>query len=229
MQLTIRDVARLLRVSEDQIFRWIDQDEMPVAHVAGSYRFHRSDLLEWATLRGLKVSPEVFASTWRNGGSSFPVAAALGRGGIRHDVAGTDKVTLLAAIIGQLDLPAAIDRELLLSLLLAREAHGSTGVGDGIAIPHPRYPVVLPIDEPLIALSFLQSPIDFAASDHKPVDTLFLMICPTVQCHFQLLTQLACVLRDERFREVVRRRAGADVILGEAQRFQQSVESAGAA
>jgi mannitol/fructose-specific phosphotransferase system IIA component len=47
------------------------------------------------------------------------------------------------------------DRELLFRLFQAREAAASTGIGDGIAIPHVRNPIVLHVTKPLIALCFL--------------------------------------------------------------------------
>ena len=57
-------------------------------------------------------------------------------------------------------------------MLEAREAMGSTGIGDGIAIPHARYPVVLHLDKPLVSLCFLEQPIDFGALDARPVQAL---------------------------------------------------------
>ena len=50
---------------------------------------------------------------------------------------------MLRAVVARMPLADEGDRELLLDVLLAREAMGSTGVGDGIAIPHVRNPVVL--------------------------------------------------------------------------------------
>ena len=59
-------------------------------------------------------------------------------------------------------------REFLYQILLARESLGSTGIGDGVAIPHVRNPVVLHVSEPVVTLSFLETPIDFHALDGKP-------------------------------------------------------------
>src|SRR5438034_985186 len=62
-----------------------------------------------------------------------------------------------------------------------REALQSTGVGDGIAIPHVRNPIVLHVSRPMITLCFLERPIDFGALDGKPVHVLFSLISPTVR------------------------------------------------
>ena len=70
---------------------------------------------------------------------------------------------------------------------MARESLGSTGIGDGIAIPHVRNPIVMHIPRPTITLCFLEHPIDFGALDGQPVHTLFTIVSPTVRAHLHLL------------------------------------------
>ena len=96
-------------------------------------------------------------------------------------------------------LPADSDPDFLLQLFLAREAMGSTAMGNGVAIPHPRHPVVLPVSKPLLSLCFLAESIDFGAPNGEPVHTLFVLLSPTVQTHLQMLARVACLLRDEPF------------------------------
>ena len=79
--------------------------------------------------------------------------------------------------------------------LEAREALGSTGVGDGIAIPHVRNPIVLHVVRPFVTLGLLTHPIDFAAMDGKPVHALFMVVSPIVPTHLRILAQLGFVLR----------------------------------
>src|SRR5262249_15066088 len=110
------------------------------------------------------------------------------------------------------------DRELLLELLQARESHGSTAIGDGIAIPHPRSPIVAPIAAASIMLCYLKQPVSFGAADGKPVQVVFTLLAPNVRMHLQLLARLACTLRDEQFRSVVLGRGTAESILAAAAR-----------
>ena len=102
------------------------------------------------------------------------LAEALETGGTFHDVDGSDKESVLRAVVERMRLPTDVDRNFLFSVLLAREALGSTAVGDGIAIPHVRNPIVLNVSKPTITLCFLKTPIDFGALDHKPVHALVL-------------------------------------------------------
>ena len=61
MMLAVRDAAALLNVSERTIYRWVDQGVLPAHRVNEQYRFHRAELLEWATARRVNVSPEIFS------------------------------------------------------------------------------------------------------------------------------------------------------------------------
>jgi PTS system nitrogen regulatory IIA component len=105
-------------------------------------------------------------------------------------------------------------REFLLSVLEAREAMGSTGIGDGIAIPHVRNPIVLQIDRPFVTLGLLQHPIDFGSIDGKPVHALFMVVSPTVPAHLAILARLGFALRDDELRKMLRDRVPADDIIG---------------
>ena len=88
-------------------------------------------------------------------------------------------------------------------LFLAREASASTAIGDGIALPHVRNPIVLHVEQPMVTLCFLDHPVDFGALDGKPVHVLFSLICPTMRSHLQMLSRLSYALHDAKFKEVV--------------------------
>jgi PTS system nitrogen regulatory IIA component len=211
-KLTVRDAAALLNVSEKNVHRWIEQGELPAYRINDQYRINRAELLEWATSRRLHVSPEIFAEAEGEAGPVPTLGDALAAGGIHYGVGGRDKASVLRAVVDSLELPADVDREFLYEVLLAREALGSTGVGDGIAIPHVRNPIVLHLPHPSVTLSFLEHPVDFGSLDGRPVTTLFTLVSPTVRAHLHLLSRLAFVLRDPEFKAVVGRQAPREEI-----------------
>ena len=118
-----------------------------------------------------------------------------------------------------LPLPNGMDRELLLRLFLAREASASTAIGDGIALPHVRNPIVLHVPQPMASLCFLERPVDFGALDGKPVHILFAVISPTTREHLQLLARIIHGLHDGEFRSAVMSHAPAEAILRVARRL----------
>jgi PTS system nitrogen regulatory IIA component len=223
MELRVREVAKLFAVPEKRIYEWIKEKGLPTRQVSGQYRFNRAELLEWATARQVQLSRDIFADT-ENGAAHPPgVADALEAGGIFHGVNVSDRESALRAIVKNLPLPDDADREFLLDMFLAREALSSTGLGDGIAIPHVRNPVVLHVPQAMISLCLLATPIEFGAVDGKPVHALFSLISPTVRTHLHLLSRLAFTLRDAGFKAAVTRRASAEEILKEARRVESAL------
>jgi PTS system nitrogen regulatory IIA component len=225
MQLTVRDVCRLMQVSEQTVRRWVKEQQLPAQNVAGKYHFNRSELFEWATLHKLPVPPELLDESPAAVGHEESLADSLARGGIFYHLPGDNIESALRAVVVRMPLPAKFDREMLLRLFLSRELLGSTAVGDGIAIPHPRYPVVLSVPEPRLSLCYLEHAIDFSASDGRPVDTLFVMVSPTARWHSRLLTQVARALADAEFRRLVAAKAPTDFIYQRARLFNLSGEN----
>jgi len=217
MKLLVKDAARLLSVSEKTIYRWIKQGSIPAYRLNEQYRFNRAELLEWATSRRIAISPEIFKEEESESASLPDFTQALRSGGIHYRIGGDDKPAVLHQVVEMLRLPPEVDREFLYEVLLAREALGSTAIGDGIAIPHVRNPVILHLERPLITLSFLERPVDFGALDGQPVGTLFTLISPTVRAHLHLLSRLSFALRDREFKEAVLRQAAREEILGAAE------------
>jgi PTS system nitrogen regulatory IIA component len=227
MELKVRDAARLLGTSEKRIYRWIDEGEIPVYEINGQPRFNRAALLEWATGRRMPVSVDVFHREDEGGGPGPTLVDALKAGGVHADVPGTDRESVLRGVVGLMRLPATVDREFLLDVLLAREAMGSTGIGEGMAIPHVRNPVVLHGAPASVTLCYLASAIPFDAIDGKPVDTIFSIVSPTIRGHLQLLARLSWALHDPAFKAVVGRRAPMDEVVREAARIEAAVPDAG--
>ncbi len=87
--------------------------------------------------------------------------------------------------------------------LLARERLGSTGMGEGVALPHGRLDG---IDQPIAACITLRDPVDFDALDNRPVDLLFALLVPeaATEEHLQLLAQLAQMFGNPEFRAELR-------------------------
>ena len=229
MQLTVREVAQLLAVSEKTVYRWVGQRKLPAYRVNEQLRFNRAELLEWASANKAQVSPELFAEPESLATPAPALDRALREGGIHYRVGGADTRGVLRSVVELMRLPEEVDRSFLLQVLLAREALKSTGIGDGIAIPHPRSPIVLHIARPSATLCFLEAPVDFAALDGRPVHALFTLVSPTARAHLQLLSRVAYALRDETFRGLITRVAGRDEILAAAAVVDREVAARAAA
>jgi PTS system nitrogen regulatory IIA component len=215
MELTVREVARYLGVSEKEIYRWVAEGSIPLHEVGGSYRFNRTELLEWANTRNIRVSTAIYRK--EDDARPLPsVAEALEAGGIVYKLAGQDKAAVLRSMVEILPFPPNVERETVYQIILAREAMGTTAIGKGIAIPHARHPIILQESpSPKITLCFLDKKVDFGAQDGLPVQVLFWLVSPSVRSHTHMLARLAALVQSSSFQSLLARRPSAAEILNE--------------
>ena len=108
------------------------------------------------------------------------------------------------------ELTGQSEREVV-EILLQREKLGSTGVGNGVAIPHGKLPKL----HRLFGLfSRLDRPIDFESLDNQPVDLIFLLLAPegAGADHLKALARVARLLRDPDIVEKLRNSRDAEAI-----------------
>jgi len=93
-----------------------------------------------------------------------------------------------------------VDKNSLVKVLLERERLGSTGIGDGVAIPHGKFHGV---NEPIISFGRSLKGLDFESMDGQPVFLLFLLIAPenSASIHLKALARIAKILKNSSFRK----------------------------
>ncbi len=223
MNLSVRDAAKLLQVSEKTIYRWIKQEIIPAYRFHGQHRFNQAELLEWATSRRMGIEPEAFAEPESVTHPLPSLTESLETGGIIYRLHGSDRNDVLKNLIAEMRLPEDIDRNYLLKVLIAREELGSTGIGNGIAFPHPRQPMLTRISKPMVTLSFLERPVDFGSLDGKPVQILFSIISPTLRSHLYLLSMLSFACRKAAFLKTLEQEGSRAEIFGELLKIKEGI------
>lgn len=104
-----------------------------------------------------------------------------------------------------------LSRALVTDSLFSRERLGSTGLGNGVAIPHGR---IKGLKLPLAAVLLLEQAIGFDAPDNQPVDLLVFLLVPeaATQRHLEILSEIAALLSDEARRDAIRRSGTAEAL-----------------
>jgi nitrogen PTS system EIIA component len=128
------------------------------------------------------------------------IAALLPESNILLDLDAGSKARLFEAVGALLEAQRGLSRKLVVDSLLAREKLGSTGLGQGIAIPHGR---IRGLTEARGVFVRLKTPIPFDAPDGKPVAQVFVLLVPeqATEQHLQILSELAQMFSEARFRE----------------------------
>ena len=122
---------------------------------------------------------------------------------IALDLKSTDRDAVLSELVNQIpQLAARPDaRQTLLRALREREQLHSTGIGDGIALPHARNALVGLVDEAIVVFGRHNGGIPYDAIDSVPARLFFLLVAPTVTQHLAILARLSRLLRDPKLRQ----------------------------
>ncbi len=114
-----------------------------------------------------------------------------------------DRDSVLSELVNQVpgfaNQPEA--RETLLRALREREQLHSTGIGDGVALPHARNALVGLVHDPLLVFGRHDTGIPFDAIDQIPARLFFLLLAPTVTMHLAILARLTRLVSDARVRK----------------------------
>jgi mannitol/fructose-specific phosphotransferase system IIA component (Ntr-type) len=91
-------------------------------------------------------------------------------------------------------------RRTLLGALQEREQLCSTGIGDGVALPHARNAIVGLVRKPVLVFGRHSQGVPFGSIDNEPAKLFFLLVASNVSQHLQILARLSRLLRDPRLR-----------------------------
>jgi len=137
--------------------------------------------------------------------SSVVLSDLLRPATVNLDLKSPDRESVLGELVSRIPelngQPEA--RQTLLRALHEREQLHSTGIGDGIALPHARNALVGLVDHPVIVFGRHAEGIPYGAIDELPARIFFLLIAPTVTQHLAMLARLSRLLRDPKLRRTL--------------------------
>jgi PTS system nitrogen regulatory IIA component len=210
VHLTIEEVSKLLNLPSSTVQRWIRQGNIPVYNFQGQYVFLEKDLRNWARSHRILMPSESQEAVDRKPKQACNLRVAMERGGVLHGISGDDVSSILKAAVEAAPIDPSIDRNELFIRLIEREELSTTGIGRGIAIPHPRSPLENAPEQPSITTCFIDAPMDYDAIDGLPVFVLFLMLSPSPKIHLRLLAKLSHLLRERPFVDFLKGRPSAN-------------------
>jgi PTS system nitrogen regulatory IIA component len=209
MELNSKEVAALLGIAELDVREWAYTGKLPIVDLQGRLQFNRQAILEWALAHGHPLNFGA-AATEPPGLPSLTELFEPDR--FHYDIPGRNFAEVLRAALDVFVLPPE-EKELVYDLLVSREKLMTTAVGDGLAIPHLRVPVVVDVPRPVLSIFCTRESIDMGALDGIPVHTLFLLLSLAPKQHLELLARLTFLFRRPEFVELLRVRARPETIV----------------
>lgn len=224
MKLTSSETASCLDIPVDTLERWIRQGRIPIHKSEGNCLFKAEDLKRWAESRSLTFDLARKSISTPAYSELENLLPAMRRGGVYYDVAGGRLAEVLASAVGHLPFLKADEQTALQKMLIEREDMASTGIGKGVAIPHPRQPFTQAITTSTIATCFLQNPIDFGSVDDKPVFILFILLSTSVKNHLHLLSRLSFCVREADFIDFLHTSPAPEALYAKIVEFETKLE-----
>ena len=145
------------------------------------------------------------------------LAQLIERGGIYYDVSGSTRKEIIANVIdGLQDNLLPNKKEALFQAVMEREALISTGMENGIALPHPRTPMLEADEKPFAVISFPLSAVsDWPTPDNNKVNAVFLIVSKSPKQHLGVMSRISFLCQQEKFYKLLSARASKDKIIAE--------------
>ena len=195
MELKINDIAALLEVPEKTVLQWIQERSLPAYQINHEYLFNMAEIKEWVLKNNLNVSHKILEMSL----TRHPVSLSglLKRGGIFYGIEGNAVTETIKNAVNIMPIPQETTKEALVYSLLEREEMMPTAIGKGIAIPHPRNPILADIEHESITICFLKNPINYGAIDNEFVRTLFIILSANPKRHLEILSKISFLCQQE--------------------------------
>jgi len=211
----MKDLVELLQMPEKTVKTWVEQGKIPSYKIGGQYRFSESEINEWIINNKLKdninVSEKIIGLS--AGKLHVSLTGFLENGGIYYGIEGSTVSEIINNCVNRIKIPATVHRNVLLESLLERESMMPTALGRGVAIPHPRNPIITDIENESLSICFLTTEIDYGALDGKNVHTLFIVLSANPKRHLEMLSKISFICQDEEFMNLLKSRGDSNSIL----------------
>jgi PTS system nitrogen regulatory IIA component len=198
--LSLESAASLLGVSPEIVRRWYQQGVIPAHSQQKKPVFFQNELLEWGKSRRI-----ISDHSQQNVQPGVPdLRTALMRGGLYTCPAGQTQSEFFRFAIEKIPFLVPLDLDQLHARLMAREKMASTAVGKGIALPHPRNPDALHLQNNYVAGFYLADNPGFKPYDQIEVFCAFLILATNTSAHLKIMGHLAKHLHNPSFYKTLR-------------------------
>jgi len=135
----------------------------------------------------------------------------LHKNAILMDLKSTDKKSILEELVTPVAQISGINQEILVRVLLEREKLGSTGIGDGVGIPHGKLKSLKSL---ILGLGISHKGIDFDSIDGRPTHIFFLLLTPenSTDIHLKLLARICKMLKNNLLKERLLNTSDVDIV-----------------
>jgi len=226
MKLTIYEVAKSLNLPINTIERWIRQGRIPIQKSSSVYIISEAVIKKWADSHNLSFSLSKKEANQDKNIVPENLMPAMQRGSVLYGIKGQTVEEVLKDATDNIQDSLIKNKEALFATLIERESLASTGIGNGVAIPHPRIPLSELRKNSAIITCFLEKPVEFGAVDNQPVFIMFILLSISVKTHLHLLSRLSFCVRNKLFIEFLKTSPAPDALYTKISDYEEELDRA---
>lgn len=144
---------------------------------------------------------------------SVNLSELIHRGGVIDNVEGSSAEEIYRKVTAQMTFTSEVSADVVYNALCAREKIMSTAVGNGIALPHARIPVIKAEEDQRVCVIYLKNPISMNAPDDRKVFVMFMILTQNQQSHLEVLSKLVTLFQKSQFKKLLEQHAGEAELL----------------
>ena len=141
------------------------------------------------------------------------VSELVKKGGVFYDVEGSTPEEVYQNVTSMMEPIIGVETGKIYEALCQREKIMSTAVGNGIALPHARTPLIKDEEDQRIIVVFPKTPLDMKAPDSIDVSTMFILLSSNPTIHLQILSSLVGIFQNSGFRRLLEEKASESELL----------------
>lgn len=193
----MKDMMEIMQAPEKAVQKMIKDGKMPAHKIHHQYVFNKQEIKEWIIKNGIKINKRFLEL--KLGNIPVSITRLVEKGGILQKVKGNNPSAAISYAVSLMTPPAGLTQEKILTSLIEREEMMHTAVGCGIAIPHPRNPVVTDVENESVTACLLDKSVPFSAMDGEPVHTMFIVLSANPNRHLEILSKLLYLCQQQDF------------------------------
>jgi len=211
MDLKMKDIIDLFDVPEKTIVQWINEKKMPSYKIKNQYYFNKAEVNEWILKNDIAISEKILDLALTN--RPVSLIDLIKKGDVHYGIKGSTVREAIDEVVDTIPIPKSAGSDTVRASLLQREEMMTTAVGRGIALPHPRNPIISDIDEESVSICFLKNQIDYGALDGEPVQVLFIIISSNAKRHLEILSKISFLCKQDDFLKTLKDKPQKEVLL----------------
>lgn len=203
--LTLSEVAKYLKVSDKTIHRMINDNAIPCAKIGGQWRFLKVMIDDWLMSQMNVVSNNEYIRTLQGQKDAVSIARLIDPSCVFLELNPASGQSILNYLSISLEKAGVLsDSRPFVVQLMEREKIMSTGLGRGIAVPHPRTAGVAPVLHSGVAVGYCPEGVDFGALDGQKTHLFFLIASSSDSIHVRILSTLVRIASEDGFLDEIK-------------------------